>query len=169
MHAVVRISRPILRGRAAGLHQPSAHLLRRANARGVGKTDVQASGSPSAAVWRLAEILLSKYHATTGGANLILPSATLHRVKLLMTVTSLPLGVSHCQRHPSYRGLTGARRICLLSLVRSKKELSAQLVFWGASDTPCDLSFVRVLGNAVYLALAPPSCQGPKSDREGTG
>src|SRR6516162_1084999 len=62
MHAVVRISRPILRGRAAGLHQAPAHLLRRANPRGVGKTDVQASGSPSAAVWRLGEILLSKYH-----------------------------------------------------------------------------------------------------------
>src|SRR6516165_871442 len=62
MHAVVRISRPILGGRAAGLHQASAQLLRRANARGVGKTDVQASGSPSAAVWRLAERLLSKYH-----------------------------------------------------------------------------------------------------------
>lgn len=28
--------------------------------------------------------------------------------------------------------------------------------------------FVHVFGNAVYLALAPPFCQGPKGDWEGT-
>src|SRR5215471_244096 len=93
MHAVVRISRPILGGRAAGLHQASSHLLRRANARGVGKTDVQASGSPSAAVWRLAEMLHSKYHEQLDPMQGRAWEDKI-RTPVVVTVISLPLGVS---------------------------------------------------------------------------